>query len=119
MNVSQLVETLNLTIFSGSRGLNKPIAGGYTSDLLSDVMGNAEEGDVWITLQTHKNVMAIAQLKDLAAVVLVKGLKPDADTLVQSEAEGIPLLGTNEPAFDITGKLYKLIANDSGLTISL
>jgi DRTGG domain. len=119
MNVLQLVENLNLTVFSGSQGLNKPITGGYTSDLLSDVMGNADEGDVWITLQTHKNVMAIAQLKDLAAVVLVKGLKPDADTLAQSEAEGIPLLGTNDPAFEITGKLYQLITKGAGLAIEL
>ena len=119
MNVLQLVEALNLTVFSGSQGLNKSITGGYTSDLLSDVMGNADEGNVWITLQTHKNVMAIAQLKDLAAVILVKGLNPDADTLAQSEAEGIPMLGTDEPAFEINGKVYQSIIKSSGLTIEL
>jgi hypothetical protein len=60
--------------------------------LLSDVMGNAAEDEVWITLQTHQNIMAIASLKDLAAVVLVKGLEPEDDTLAHSEEEGIPLL---------------------------
>ena len=68
-------------------------SGGYVSDLLSDVMGNAAENDVWITLQTHQNVMAIASLKDLAAVILVKGLEPDSDTVEHSEEEGVPLLG--------------------------
>lgn len=109
MNVQQLVEALHLKVFSGSKGLENTITGGYVSDLLSDVMGSAQEGHVWITLQTHKNVMAIASLKDLAAVIIVKGLLPDADTLAQSDEEGIPLLGTTEQTFEISGKLHNLI----------
>ncbi|HEY4788735.1 MAG TPA: DRTGG domain-containing protein [Bacteroidales bacterium] len=109
MTVLQLTEALNLKVLSGSKGLNKVITGGYVSDLLSDVMGNALEGQVLITLQTHKNVMAIASLKDLSAVILVKGLQPDPDTAAQSEEEGIPVLGTNDQAFEISGKLYNLI----------
>ncbi len=110
MTVQELVDALHLKVFSGTKGLNKTVSGGYVSDLLSDVMGNARENEVWITLQTHKNVMAIASLKDLAAVVLVKGLKPDADTLAQSEEEGIPILGTTEQTFEMSGKLYNLIS---------
>ncbi len=53
--------------------------------------------------------MAIASLKELTAVILVNGHKPDDDTAVQSNEEGIPLLGTPLSAFDITGKLYELI----------
>ena len=113
MTVQQLVELLHLKVFSGSKGLNNNIKGGYVSDLLSDVMGNAQEGQVWITLQTHKNVMAIASLKDLSAVILVKGLQPDADTLAQSEEEGIPLLGTTEQTFEISGKLHNLIGESA------
>jgi serine kinase of HPr protein (carbohydrate metabolism regulator) len=109
MTVLQLVEKLKLQVYSGSKGLDKNITGGYVSDLLSDVMGNAREGQVWITLQTHKNVMAIASLKDLSALILVKGLKPDSDTLAQSEEEGIPILGTLDQSFEMSGKLYNLI----------
>lgn len=109
MKVSELVEKLNLEIISGKEGLNNNISGGYACDLLSDVMGNAQEGQVWITLQTHKNVMAIASLKDLAAVILVKGLKPDDDTKEQSEKEGIPVLSTKEEAFETAGKIYDII----------
>ncbi len=109
MKVSELVEKLNLEIISGNEGLNNTIHGGYACDLLSDVMGNAQEGQVWITLQTHKNVMAIASLKDLAAVILVKGLKPDDDTREQSEKEGIPVLSTKEEAFETAGKIYEII----------
>ena len=109
MTVKELVEKANLKVFSGEQGLNNEITGGYTCDLLSDVMGHAETGDVWITLQTHKNVMAIASLKELAAIVLVKGLAPENETLQQSNEENIPILGTDLQEFEISGIIYNLI----------
>lgn len=109
MTVKDIVEALNLKVYSGSAGLNKEVTGGYTSDLLSDVMGNAQAGNIWITLQTHVNVMAVATLKDISAVILVKGLEPEANTLAQSNNEEIPILGTNLQTFEISGMLYNLI----------
>jgi predicted transcriptional regulator len=109
MKVCDIKDKLNLTLFSGSEGLNKEVAGGYAADLLSDVMGNASEGEVWITLQTHKNIMAVASLKDLAAVILVKGLQPDEATMHQSHEEGIPVLGTTMETFEVAGRLYNLL----------
>ena len=107
MKISELVEKFGLKVYSGKTGLQNEIAGGYVSDLLSDVMGFARENQVWITLQTHQNVLAIASLKDLAAVILVKDLQPDAETLKYSEEEGIPLLGTDMGTFEMAGKLYR------------
>jgi len=109
MKVSEIVEKLNLRVFSGNEGIENEITNGYTSDLLSDVMGHADAGNAWVTLQTHKNVMAIASLKDLAAVILVKNFEPEADMAAQSNEEGIPVLGTSEEAFAISGKLYNLL----------
>jgi len=109
MKVAEVVEKLGLDVYSGSKGLDREIRGGYTSDLLSDVMGHADSGDVWVTLQTHKNVIAIASLKELSAIVLVKNYKPESDTIAQSNEEGIPILGTSKETFEITGLLYKLI----------
>ncbi len=109
MKVSELIKILDLKVFGGAAGCDQEITGGYTSDLLSDVIGHAEEGNIWITLQTHKNVMAVASLKDIAAVVIVKGNIPEEGTVAQSENEGIPLLGTNLETFDITGKIFELI----------
>jgi predicted transcriptional regulator len=109
MQVKDIISILDLKIFGGSQGLDREISGGYTSDLLSDVMGHADSGKVWITLQTHKNVIAIASLKELAAVILIKGLEPDADMLAQAEEEGIAVLGSNEQAFEVTGKLFNLL----------
>ena len=100
---------MGLTVFCGQDNLNREIKGGYTSDLLSDVMGFAREGQVWITLQTHKNVLAIASLKELAAILLVKGNKPEDDMLEQAVDEGIPVLGTDAQTFETTGKVYQLI----------
>jgi serine kinase of HPr protein (carbohydrate metabolism regulator) len=72
-------------------------------------MGNADTGMIWITLQTHKNVMAIASLKDLAAVILVKGLVPDPDMAAQSHLENIPVLGSEYQTFELAGRLHALI----------
>ncbi|HKM30844.1 MAG: serine kinase [Bacteroidales bacterium] len=109
MTVKEMAQTLGLTIFTGEEGLEKEIEGGYTSDLLSDVMGYADAGYVWITLQTHKNVMAVASLKELAAVILVKGFAPDEDTAELARQEQISILGTTEQAFELSGRLYRLL----------
>jgi predicted transcriptional regulator len=108
MKVSELVEKLGLTVYAGHKGLDREITGGYVSDLLSDVMGNSREGQIWITLQVHQNVMAIASLKDLAAVILVNDLQPQENTVRHSNDENIPVLGTSLPTFEITGKFYQL-----------
>ena len=109
MKVRELVEKLNLKVLSGENGLDRDIDGCYVSDLLSDVMGNAEMGNVWVTLQTHKNVMAIASLKELACVVLVKGQTASEDTLEQSNEEGIPFLSTTMQTYETVGKIYQLL----------
>jgi len=113
MIVADIVSKLDLTVFSGEKGLGRKVTGGYVSDLLSDVMGNADAGEVWLTLQTHRNIMAIASLKDLAAVILVAGNKPGEDTAVQSNEEAIPVLGTGLPCFEIAGKIYELLRNNA------
>ena len=66
MTVKEMAEALNLRVFAGEEGLGKQVRAIH-SDLLSDVMGYADTGMVWITLQTHKNIMAIASLKELSA----------------------------------------------------
>ena len=109
MKVKDIVEALNLKVLSGAAGLEREVEGCYVSDLLSDVMGNAEMGNIWITLQTHKNVMAIASLKELAAVILVKGLDASDDTKAQSEEEGIPFLSTDAETFETAGKIYQML----------
>ena len=109
MKVEDVVKQLSLTVCCGKQGLEREVTGGYISDLLSDVMGNAKEGQIWITLQTHKNIMAIASLKEVAAIILVKSRQPDKDTTETSNIEQIPILSTPLDTFEIAGKLHKLI----------
>ena len=109
MKVSELIEKLDLTVFSGEKGLDREITGAYVADLLSDVMGNAKEGHVWITLQVHQNVIAIASLKDMAAVILVNNLEPQENTVRHSNDENIPVLGSSLPTFELAGRLYQLL----------
>ena len=111
MKVIDLIKEFDLKLFSGESGVEKTITGGYVSDLLSDVMGFAQEGQVWVTLQTHQNVVAVASLKDLAAIVLVKGCEPEPDTITHSNEEGIPILGTHLTTYEFTGKLFRLLEN--------
>lgn len=109
MTVREIADRLNLKVFSGEKYLDREVTGGYVSDLLSDVMGFAKDGSVWVTLQTHKNVTAIATLKDLAAVIIVKGLEPEDDARKVSDEEGIPILGSDEQTFELAGKIYNLL----------
>ncbi len=111
MKLTELIDKLSLTVFTSEVVPDTEVTGGYTCDLLSDVMGSVNEGQIWITLQTHRNVAAIATLKDVAAVILVKGLMPDQEMLDPAKVEGIPILGTHENAFEISGKIYKLLTS--------
>ena len=111
MKVRELVDKLGLKVLSGENGLDREIDGCYVSDLLSDVMGNADAGNVWITLQTHKNVMAVASLKEMACVILVKNLTANEDTLSQSNEEEIPILQTSMSTYEVTGRVYELLKN--------
>ncbi len=112
MKITDVLQPLGLKVISGSNGLSNIITGGYVSDLLSDVMGNAREGEIWITLQTHQNIIAVASLKDLAAVIIVKGAIPDADTIEKSNLENIPVLTTELDTFSITGHLFELLKKE-------
>jgi hypothetical protein len=84
----------------------REVRGGYASDLLSDTMGNAREGDLWVTMQKHLNIVAVAQLKNLAGIVVVNGRRPEDAAAARAEAERIPIISTQLPAFDVIGILY-------------
>ena len=108
MTVKEIIEKLDLKCLNEAN-LNAEVSGAYASDLLSDVMGNARSGQVWITMQTHKNVTAIASLKDLAAVIIVRDGEPDEDMLKHAKAEDICLLASPDATFELCGKLYEIL----------
>lgn len=109
MKIKDLIEQLDLKVFTQKGDTDREITGGYTSDLLSDVMGHVDEGMVWITIQTHPNILAVASLKELAAVLIVNGAVPGEETVEKGNSEEILLLGTSLSAFEISGKIYRLL----------
>lgn len=109
MTLREITEKLQLRQLSAQEKMDTEVTSGYTSDLLSDVIANSKEGNLWITLQTHQNIIAVAKLKDLAGIVIVNDRSPDEETIKKSEEEKVPLLTTKDSAYIISGKLYQLI----------
>ena len=107
MWVKQIAEKLGLRILAAGR--DQEVTSGYVSDLLSDVIANAEEGCLWITVQRHLNIVAVAQLKKLAGIILSRGSEPEAAVLSRAEQEGLFVLSTPADSFTVAGQLYALI----------
>ena len=108
MKLADLAARLELRIFTPGVGLGREVGGGYAGDLLSDVMAHGRKDDLWLTIQVHPNIIAVAVLKDLAAILLANGREPAAETIERAEKERIPILGSAAPAYELAGRLYGL-----------
>lgn len=109
MDVAFLAEQLDLTVQCGGNHVGREVSGGYVGDLLSNVMAGSKSGDVWITCQTHQNIVAVSVLKEHAAIVLIQGRYPEEDTIERASQEGIPILTTELNGFEIAGRVYALL----------
>ena len=108
VTVADVVQRLDGRLFGAAEMTARPLRGGYASDLLSDVMAHAQDGDVWVTMQRHVNTIAVAQLKNLGALVVVGNREPDADTVARAAEHGVAIVVTPMPAFEAVGVLYQL-----------
>jgi hypothetical protein len=84
------------------------ITRGYASDLLSDVLANAPQGGLLVTLQVHLNVIAVASHAGLRAVIFSCGRQPDDDVVEKAQEEGIALYASEADTFEIVGRLHEL-----------
>jgi predicted transcriptional regulator len=109
MTLISLVEALHLTVRCCEEHLDRIISGGYIGDLLSDVIANSSKDNVWITRQSHQNIVAIAELKEHAGIILVLGREPAEETIAKARKVGMPILSTTHPGFEVAGKIYELI----------
>jgi hypothetical protein len=108
MTVRGIVDGLGFEVLTATEGLDTEVTGGYVSDLLSDVIAHGKAGNLWITLQTHRNIVAVAVLKELAGVILVNGRAPDSDTLSKAREERVLVLASRLSAFELVGRLYQM-----------
>ncbi|MFO7889089.1 MAG: serine kinase [bacterium] len=113
MKLSEIVESLKLDTVVRGKGFGQEITGGYVSDLLSDVMANSKKGNLWITLQIHQNIVAIATLKELAGIVIIGGKEPTEDTIKKAKDEYVTILKSKLSAYELSGKLYNLGIHNS------
>lgn len=85
------------------------IEGGYTSDLLSDVMAHAKAKDVLITIQAHRNSIAVAGLVGASAIVICNGRPVPEDMIEAARDEGIALMRTDLNQYEVSGRLWKAL----------
>lgn len=109
MVVKDIAEKLGLTLKCGGDGADREVSGGYVGDLLSLVMGKAQSGNAWVTIQTNINIMAVASLTDVAMIILAEGLSPDDNTAKRADMEEIPIYSSEKTAFELVCELKDLV----------
>lgn len=110
MRLKEIQAELGLAPQGAGKGLDAEVTGGYVGDLLSDVMANSAKGQVWVTRQVHQNIVAVATLKELVAIIIVQGAMPDKDTVAKAEKEGLTILTTGLSAFEVVGRIHRLLS---------
>lgn len=109
MTLQEIIKKLNLTVLTTPKDFaTVEPSGGYASDLLSCVMAGAKPGHLWVTLQAHINIVAVAALTDTAAVIITEGATPEPDVIEKANTQNVTLLSTSEANFQVTGKLWEM-----------
>ncbi len=109
MKVKDLVQELKLEALTSS-GLENEVTGVYACDLLSRVMSGCDAGDVWITVQTHLNVLAVAELDEAACILVPEGIVAPAETVEKAEEKGIPILSAQMDTYELCWRLHDLLS---------
>jgi serine kinase of HPr protein (carbohydrate metabolism regulator) len=109
MTLQDVIDQLNLTVLTQPGDFQEVLpTSGYTSDLLSCVMAGAKKGAIWVTLQAHLNIVAVAALLEMSAIIITEGAQPEAATIDKANAEGITLLSTDKQSFEVVGRLWEM-----------
>ncbi|NLF52394.1 MAG: serine kinase [Leptolinea sp.] len=109
MNIQQIINELDLKILTETKEFSsiEPTFG-YSSDLLSCVMAGAPKQGIWVTLQAHGNIVAVAALLEITAVIITEGAMPDETTIQKANDEGVTLLSTSCSTFNVIGHLWEM-----------
>ena len=113
MQLREIIDRLELTLLSSGGDVGTEVTGGYCGDLLSHVLANAKPGTLWITIQQHANVFAVAHITMLAGVLLADGVRPNGAVLEKACADGIVVLSSQDSAFTLAGRLYRFLVDST------
>jgi len=109
MNIQEVITALNLNVLTEKKDFSHIIPTcGYTSDLLSCVMAGAPHQAIWVTLQAHSNIVAVATLLEISAIIITEGAAPDPATIAKANEEGVIMLSSDKPSFYVIGKLWEM-----------
>ena len=109
MDLQSIIDHLELRLLSEPKDFTQIVpTSAYASDLLSCVMAGAKKGAVWVTLQAHLNIVAVAALLEMSAVIITEGAQPEAATINKANEEGITLLATDTQSFEVVGRLWEM-----------
>lgn len=114
MRLSNVVATLGLKVLTSEPDLKIGVRNGLVCDLLSVVLARAKPQDLWITIQRHQNIVAVAKVTSVAAIVLADGIVPEQAVIDRASKEGITLLTTDKPSFTVCGLLFALLSSEEG-----
>jgi hypothetical protein len=109
MNLAEIINALGLKLLTEQKSFENTIPSqGYASDLLSCVMTGAKQNGLWVTLQSHGNIVAVAALLDLSAIIITENSQPDSATIAKANEQDIVLLLTEKSTFMTVGQLWEL-----------
>jgi hypothetical protein len=108
MKLRNLIEALNLTVKTGENLLERDVTGGYAGDLLSDVLAHSRPGNIWITLHTHPNIVAVASSRELSGIIIVHGRTPEEATLQKAAEENLPIMISDLSTYHVACRLCEL-----------
>ncbi len=108
IELTKIIEELDLDVQAGAEALHHEVTGVYVSDMLSDVIAHSGAGHIWITLQIHMNIIAVARLKEITGIIIVNGREIGDDVREKADEEKIPVMGTDMNTYQLAGKLYAM-----------
>ena len=107
MKLNELVKDLNFENLTPELDLDKDVEGVYCGDLLSWVMGNGLPKQVWITVQGHMNIIAVAELREFACIIIADNAAIDEDVIAKAKEENIIILASSLPVFETAKRLIE------------
>lgn len=111
MKVKEMAQKMKFKVVSGKKFLEKDIKGGYAGDLLSDVLAGSKEGDIWLTVQVHPNIVAVSAMKGHSAILITSSKKVEEETIQKANEEKVVILSTDMNSFEAAAAISEILKN--------